>query len=141
MMRASVPRFETDFPNLDSIGTFISTHNFNRGKYTYDAASDTLDLDFSPEPVDAANHLVERLNQAAGGKLLSSDTSITGHQLGGACMGTVCDLEGRVAGHPHLYVVDAALLPGSSASVNPALTVAAIAERCMERIIATDLEE
>jgi cholesterol oxidase len=54
-------------------------------------------------------------------------------------MGTVCDLEGRVAGHPNLYVVDGALLPGSSTCTNPALTIAAIAERSLERIIATDL--
>ena len=55
-------------------------------------------------------------------------------------MGTVCDLEGRVAGHPHLYVVDGALLPGSSTCTNPALTIAAIAERCLERIIASDIK-
>ena len=139
MMRAPFPRFATDFPNKDAIGTFVFTHNFNRGRFSYHAASDTLDLDFVPEPADAVLHLVERLNRAAGGKLLSSGSRITGHQLGGACMGKVCDLEGRVAGHPHLYVVDGALLPGSSTCTNPALTIAAIAERCLERIIATDL--
>jgi len=36
-------------------------------------------------------------------------------------MGKVCDLEGRVSGHPQLYVVDGALLPGSSTCTNPAL--------------------
>ena len=139
MMRAPFPRFATDFPKKDAIGSFVFTHNFNRGTFTYDAASDTLDLDFVPEPADAVQHLVDRLNRAAGGKLVSSGSRITGHQLGGACMGAVCDLEGRVAGHPHLYVVDGALLPGSSTCTNPALTIAAIAERCLERIIATDL--
>lgn len=139
MMRAPFPRFATDYPNKDALGTFVFTHNFNRGKFTYDAGSDTVDLDFVPEPPDAVHHLVERLTRAAGGKLLSSGSRMTGHQLGGACIGKVCDLDGRVAGHPHLYVVDGALLPGSSTCTNPALTIAAIAERCMERIIATDL--
>lgn len=140
MMRAPFPRFESDYPNKDALGTFVFTHNFNRGSFTYDAATDILDLDFVPEPPDAVLHLVERLNAAAGGKLVSSGSRITGHQLGGACMGKVCDLEGRVDGHPRLYVVDGALLPGSSTCTNPALTIAAIAERCMERIIATDLK-
>lgn len=140
MMRAPFPRFATDFPDKDAIGSFVFTHNFNRGKFRYHAATDNLDLEFAPEPSDAVLHLVERLNRAAGGKLLSSGSRITGHQLGGACMGTVCDLEGRVAGHPHLYVVDGALLPGSSTCTNPALTIAAIAERCLERIIASDIK-
>lgn len=98
-----------------------------------------MNLDFVPEPADAVNHLIERLNGAAGGSLVSSGSRITGHQLGGACMGKVCDLEGRVAGHRHLYVVDGALLPGSSTCTNPAFTIAAIAERCLERIIAADI--
>jgi cholesterol oxidase len=140
MMRASFPRFATDYPDNDALATFVFTHNFNRGRFTYDSDSDTMDLDFTPEPPDAVNHLVERLNQAAGGSLVSSGSRITGHQLGGACMGNVCDHEGRVAGHPHLYVVDGALLPGSSTCTNPAFTIAAIAERCLERIVATDLK-
>ena len=140
MMRASFPRFATDYPNNDALATFVFTHNFNRGRFAYDSVGDTMDLDFTPEPPDAVNLLVDRLNQAAGGSLVSSGSRITGHQLGGACMGDVCDPEGRVAGHPHLYVVDGALLPGSSTCTNPALTIAAIAERCLERIIATDLK-
>jgi cholesterol oxidase len=141
MMRAPFPRFATDYPNRDIIGTFVFTHNFNRGKFVYDAATDSMELDFVPESDDAALHLAQRLNKAAGGKLLSSSSRITGHQLGGACMDKVCDLDGRVEGHPYLYVVDGALLPGSSTCTNPALTIAAIAERCLERIIATDLKK
>jgi cholesterol oxidase len=34
-----------------------------------------------------------------------------------------------------LYVVDGAAIPGSSGSANPALTIAANAERMMEEII------
>ncbi|NMQ17943.1 hypothetical protein E4P82_01235 [Candidatus Competibacter phosphatis] len=45
---------------------------------------------------------------------------------------------GRVQGYPGLYVVDAALIPGCTAATNPALTIAALAERCMEQIVAKD---
>jgi cholesterol oxidase len=61
----------------------------------------------------------------------------TWHPLGGMVMGRACDLDGRVHGYPNLYVVDGALLPGSSANTNPALTIAAIAERCLDRFVAS----
>jgi cholesterol oxidase len=63
----------------------------------------------------------------------------TAHPLGGAIMGQVCDEFGRVLGHPGLYVVDGSLIQGFAGCVNPAWTIAAIAERCMEEIIATDI--
>jgi cholesterol oxidase len=50
-------------------------------------------------------------------------------------MGKVCDSYGRVVGKKGLYVVDGALLPGSSTCMNPALTIAAVAERALETII------
>jgi hypothetical protein len=64
--------------------------------------------------------------------------TLTAHPLGGATVGTVCDLHGRVKGHPGLYVVDGALIPGSSGLFNPSLTIAALAERCLEQ---SDLRE
>ncbi|MGI5150486.1 GMC oxidoreductase [Plantactinospora sp. CA-294935] len=63
----------------------------------------------------------------------------TFHPLGGAVLGRACDGFGRVAGHPGLYVVDASLIPGSTAACNPALTVAALAERCLDDIVARDV--
>ncbi|HET6518436.1 MAG TPA: GMC oxidoreductase [Geminicoccaceae bacterium] len=136
MMRAPFPRFATDFPNLDVLGTFVFTMSWARGRFVYDAGSDSVRLEFQPDPDDAVLHLAERLNAAGGGRVLSLAARVTGHQLGGACMGQVCDEEGRVLGYPGLHVVDGALIPGSSTCVNPALTIAAIAERCMERILA-----
>lgn len=63
----------------------------------------------------------------------------TFHPLGGAVLGQACDGYGRVEGYPGLYVVDGALVPGSAGACNPALTIAALAERCMDHVIAHDL--
>jgi cholesterol oxidase len=97
----------------------------------YDARSDM-----------AFDHLMQRMIDAGGGQrvnLPGLDEKITFHPLGGATMGVVCDSYGRVSGHPGLYVVDSALIPGSTPAGNPFWTVAALAERCMDRIVAEDL--
>lgn len=60
----------------------------------------------------------------------------TYHPLGGMVMGKACNLDGKVAGYQNLYVVDASLMPGSTALVNPSLTITAVAERCMDRFLA-----
>ena len=57
------------------------------------------------------------------------------HPLGGAVMGDACDEIGQLYGYRNLFVIDGSLLPGSAATVNPALTVAANAERVMEALI------
>lgn len=139
MMRAPLPRFKQDFPEGNAIGTFVFSNTQKRGRLSYDLATDTLGLDFEPESEEAALHLANRLNEANGGEVVSATKNITGHQLGGACMGTVCDTFGRVKGYPGLYVVDGALIPGSTTCVNPVLTIAAIAERCLETIVAEDV--
>jgi cholesterol oxidase len=58
---------------------------------------------------------------------------LTAHPLGGCPMGerpadSVVDHRGSVWSYPNLYVVDGATLP-SALSVNPSLTIAAVAER------------
>jgi cholesterol oxidase len=60
----------------------------------------------------------------------------TWHPLGGAVMGRATDFGGRVNGYRNLYCVDGALLPGSAALANPALTITANAERCLDRFVA-----
>ncbi|MEV5972709.1 GMC oxidoreductase [Streptomyces sp. NPDC051921] len=64
---------------------------------------------------------------------------ITVHPLGGAPMGRhpaegVCDGYGEVFGHPGLYVLDGAALPGP-VGANPSLTIAAYADRACTRIL------
>ncbi|RXK46183.1 hypothetical protein [Halorientalis pallida] len=50
-------------------------------------------------------------------------------------MGTACSFAGEVYGTLDLFVVDGALLPGSSGLSNPALTIGANAERVMDQVV------
>jgi cholesterol oxidase len=64
---------------------------------------------------------------------------VTVHNLGGARMGSdpdtgVVDVDGEVFGHPGLYVLDGAALPGATGA-NPSSTIAAVAERCVEAAV------
>ncbi len=64
------------------------------------------------------------------------NNSFTAHPLGGAVLGSATDGYGRVHGCPGLYVVDGALIPGSTGTANPSLTITALAERNLARIVA-----
>lgn len=139
MMKVDLPRFAEVFPDSKGLGLFCFVMTPNRGRYVYDGATDGVVLEFEPDPPLAATHLAEKLCRAAGGAITSVTSRFTGHQIGGANMGLVCDVDGRVKGYQNLYVVDGALMPGSTTCVNPAWTIAAVAERCLERILAEDL--
>ena len=124
--------------------------NPTRGQFYFDASNRRVELSWprrgnGQETVNAAMlHTMRKLNQVNGGTLnpllfgrnLKDDAVY--HPLGGAVMGKACDYHGRVHGHAKLYVMDGALMPGSTACANPAFTIAAIAERNIEAIIATD---
>ncbi|MFI9005845.1 GMC oxidoreductase [Actinosynnema sp. NPDC053489] len=60
---------------------------------------------------------------------------IVAHAVGGAVLGRSTDAYGRLLGHSGLYCLDGALMPGSTGAVNPALTIAAVVERCLDHII------
>ena len=102
----------------------------------------------SDQAVRAATDFVKRMNAANGG-LLGPPAGLpfqlpdvlkdfTYHPLGGMVMGKACDLNGRVHGYPKMYVMDGSALPGSCATANPSLTIAALAERNIETILAED---
>lgn len=68
--------------------------------------------------------------------------TITVHPLGGAPMGRdehegVVDEFGEVFGYPGLYILDGSIVPGP-VGPNPALTIAAIADRGAEHILETE---
>ncbi|MFI1863527.1 GMC oxidoreductase [Streptomyces jumonjinensis] len=126
------------------------TKNPERGAFVYDAATDSAKLNWTRsqnEPsVEAARSLFDRLNRAnstiyrydlfGGNRVFADD--FTYHPLGGCVLGRATDGYGRAKGCPGLYVVDGSLVPGSI-GVNPFVTITALAERNMERIIQQDL--
>jgi cholesterol oxidase len=111
------------------------------GSFTYDAAADSVKLNWPggdsrlADFLGAAQRTLTVLDERNGSLTLSFNPVVSAHPLGGAVLGKACDLVGRVKGQPHLYVVDGALIEGSTGLANPSLTIAALAERCMDRIL------
>ncbi|MEU4492537.1 GMC oxidoreductase [Streptomyces sp. NPDC023998] len=125
------------------------TKNPERGTFSYDWASDSAKLDWTRSQnqpsVNAAKSLFDRVNKAnatiyrydlfGGNKTFADD--FTYHPLGGCVLGRATDNYGRARGYSGLYVTDGALVPGSI-GVNPFVTITALAERNMTRILAED---
>ena len=141
VIQASVPPIGADARSTILVGFGVSAA---RGVWTYDPARDDTVLHWARE-ADATLHrrVWERMTAiaGAGSTLTDSHTPVpmTWHPLGGACMGPVCDLDGRVHDNPGLYVLDGALMPGTTAACNPSMTIAALAERAMENIVRRDV--
>ncbi len=114
------------------------------GSLAYDPAADAVGLNWpASDPrlgnfLAAAQHTLAVLDQTNGSMTLSFNPAVSAHPLGGAVMGKACDLDGRVKRHPGLYVVDGALIEGTTGLANPSFTIAALAERCMDRILSRD---
>lgn len=123
------------------------TKNPNRGKFTYNSLTNKVLLkipeDFSTDALATVKNLMDKLNKENGGtpaRLLFKNGingEICYHPLGGCVIGKATDLYGRFKGYPKLYTCDGSLLPGST-GVNPFVTITALAERNMEKIIAED---
>ncbi|TKG60470.1 GMC family oxidoreductase [Prauserella endophytica] len=128
------------------------TKNPERGHFTYDATSDSARLNWTADQgqptIDAAKALFDRVNRANGtiyrhdlfGDTRPFENRFTYHPLGGLVLGRATDLYGRVRGYPNLYVNDGSLIPGST-GVNPFVTITALAERNIERVLAEDLRQ
>jgi cholesterol oxidase len=98
------------------------------------------------DPLYGAERAVSgQVVRALGGRPFGTPTwrlfrqPVTVHNLGGARMATgpetgVVDTDGEVFGHPGLYVLDGAALPGATGA-NPSSTIAAVAERCIETAV------
>jgi cholesterol oxidase len=114
------------------------------GAFAYDPATDAVGLTWpAADPrlgnfLAAAQHTLAVMDQRNGSLTLSFNPAVSAHPLGGAVLGKACDLDGRVKGCPGLYVVDGALIEGSTGLANPSFTIAALAERCMDRILWRD---
>ncbi|MEU6387759.1 GMC oxidoreductase [Streptomyces sp. NPDC046939] len=126
------------------------TRNPNRAQFTYDPSTGGTALNWQTawkQPgIDAAKTIFDKIN-AKEGTIYRTDLfgvykiwgdHLTYHPLGGAVLGKATDNYGRLHGYPGLYVIDGALIPGNT-SVNPFVTITALAERNIEKIIAVDL--
>ncbi|WP_435280794.1 GMC oxidoreductase [Streptomyces koelreuteriae] len=126
------------------------TKNPERASFTYDAASGAVRLGWSAAQsavsVGMAKKLFDRINRAnatiyrydlfgSGNKVFADD--FTYHPLGGCVLGRATDGYGRLKGYRGLYAVDGSLVPGSI-GVNPFVTITALAERTMARVLAED---
>jgi cholesterol oxidase len=141
VIQASVPPVPGNDHTTMLVGYGVSA---GRGTFRYDSGRDEAVLDF-PRGSDAAvaQRIAERLIRIAGpASVLVNTTDVdttTWHPLGGACLGTVCDLDGRVLGQRGLYVLDGALMPGTTAACNPSMTIAALVERALDNLVRHDV--
>ena len=128
-----------DFANYASLGLPPSV-----GSFAYDPATDAVGLNWPAADsrvgnfLAAAQQTLSVMDRSNGSLTLSFNPAVSAHPLGGAVLGKACDLDGRVKRHPGLYVVDGALIEGSTGLANPSFTIAALAERCMDRILRRD---
>jgi cholesterol oxidase len=128
-----------DFANYASLGIPPAI-----GSFVYDQAADRVGLTWpAADPrlgnfLAAAQQTLTVMDQSNGSMTLSFNPTVSAHPLGGAVLGKACELDGRVKGHRGLYVVDGALIEGSTGLANPSFTIAALAERCMDRILMRD---
>jgi len=149
------PVFAEIAPLPAGLETWVSlylaiTKNPERGTFSYDKATDQLRLSWTlsqnQPAVAAAKGLFDEINDANATiyryDLFGSDKAFADnfsyHPLGGCVLGQATDLYGRVKGYDNLYVTDGSLIPGSI-GVNPFVTITALAERNLARIVAEDI--
>ncbi|MCK8615178.1 GMC oxidoreductase [Gordonia sp. C13] len=142
VVQASIPPMPVSARTTMLVGFGVSP---GRGVISYDSTAGDAIIKW-PHEGDSeiqTKHIDGAVRKIAGPDAILTDTNAffpsTWHALGGANMGTVCDLEGRVKGQPGLYVLDGALMPGTTAACNPSMTIAAVAERALDRIVAKDV--
>ncbi|MGV9414739.1 GMC oxidoreductase [Nocardia sp. NPDC003693] len=126
------------------------TQNPNRAKFTYNSGTGGVDLNWQRswnEPsIAAGKRIFDKINKKEGtiyrvdlfGGQKQWNDELTYHPLGGCVLNQSTDNYGRLPGYQGLYVIDGSLIPGLT-TVNPFVTITALAERNIENIIANDL--
>jgi cholesterol oxidase len=137
----------TGFENNTSFD-IVMTESPEAGHFTYDAETDAVSLvwkDGQNSPaLQSALDVIDKVN-AANGTDYRTDLfngrpfgdRATYHPVGGCPLGKATDDYGRVVGYPGLYVVDGSLIP-VGIGANPSLTITALAERNVKRVLAQD---
>jgi len=125
------------------------TKNPNRAAFSFNSSTGGVDLSWqtawNQPAIDAAKRVFDTINKKqvtvyrsdlfGVNKVWGDD--FTYHPLGGCILNQATDNYGRLTAYPGLYVMDGSLIPGST-GVNPFVTITALAERNIERILATD---
>ena len=137
-----VPSAPGDLGLIASLGMTLDPH---RASFRYVPSSGAVTLDWARsannDTIAALSRVHTRIAHAAGVSaglppvIPGVRAPFTAHPLGGAVLGKATDGYGRVHGYDGLYVVDGALIPGSTGTVNPSLTITALAERNIDQII------
>jgi cholesterol oxidase len=138
-------------PNAPSFVIAI-VDNREAGHFTYDSGADAVDLRWTRsqnEPsLSAARFVYDQVNAKFGSRysevITFADDSqfgdqVTYHPVGGMPLGAATDEYGRIREYPGLYVMDGSLI-SIGLGANPSATITALAERNIERILATDLK-
>ncbi|MDT9694418.1 GMC oxidoreductase [Streptomyces sp. P17] len=124
------------------------TKNRERASFSYTNGALALGWTAAQSALSAAmaKKLFDRINRANatiyrydlfGSSNRAFADDFTYHPLGGCVLGRATDNYGRVKGYAKLYVTDGSLVPGSI-GVNPFVTITALAERTMARVLAED---
>jgi cholesterol oxidase len=124
------------------------TKNPQRAAFSYSGGALNLNWSAAQSSVSSgmAKKLFDRINSANSTiyryDLFGSPSRVfaddfTYHPLGGCVLGRATDNYGRVKGYSKLYVTDGSLIPGNI-GVNPFVTITALAERTMARVLAED---
>lgn len=127
--------------------------NPEAGYFKYDASADKVDLIWDRaqnEPsCAAARHVYDQINAKAKTKYSTAikfqdnaqfGDTVTYHPVGGMPLGEATDAYGRIREYPGLYVTDGSLIP-IGIGANPSISITALAERNIERVIATDFAQ
>jgi choline dehydrogenase-like flavoprotein len=123
------PRDGAVRPNAGPVAVGTFTYKFSEQSFRVREAADR-----------AMRRIVERRGLAKFMKLTQTQGAYASHPLGGCRMAAspdlgVVDHRGAVFGYEGLYCMDSSIVP-TSLGVNPSLTIAALTERCAERLVA-----
>ncbi|MEO0484482.1 MAG: GMC family oxidoreductase [Pseudomonadota bacterium] len=139
-----LPRLIADWIAARSVDVYAMSEDLPHPDSRVTIQGGQIKLDWKRSNWDTHEALVAKLKgllRRAGYPVVLSqafDRRTPSHQCGTARMGadpraSVTDSYGRSHDHPNLFITDASLLP-SSAAVNPALTIAALALRSGQHI-------